>query len=93
MVERCTVVDRFYVQPASDASTHPVTATLKNVRTAEEETVRAKYLVGADGTGSKIREQLGIPFDGLATDCFWAIMDCQWKTDYPHILGFKYYSQ
>ncbi|KAF2189389.1 FAD/NAD(P)-binding domain-containing protein [Zopfia rhizophila CBS 207.26] len=88
MVERCTVVDKFHVQPASDASTHPVTVTLKNVRTAEEETVRAKYLVGADGAGSKIREQLGIPFDGLATDCFWAIMDCRWKTDYPHILGF-----
>ena len=31
---------------------------------ASERTLRGKYLVGADGAHSKVRELLGIPFDG-----------------------------
>lgn len=49
-----------------------------------------KYLIGADGAASATREMLGIPFDGLTTDCYWAIMDAQFKTDFPYILGFWY---
>lgn len=67
---------------------HPVTARVTNARTGSDEVVRAKYLVGADGAASKIREMMGVPFDGLATDCFWTIMDVEVKTDYPHILDF-----
>lgn len=87
LVERSTTVDNFQVQEGAGIS-HPVTATLKNVKTGGTETVRAKYLIGAEGASSKIRQQLDIPFDGLATDCFWAIMDCKFKTDFPYILGF-----
>ncbi|KAK3369737.1 FAD binding domain-containing protein [Lasiosphaeria ovina] len=88
LVERCTTVDSFQVDDEPATKSHPVTATLKNVQTGTTETVRARYLIGADGASSKIREKLEIPFDGLATDCFWAIMDCQFKTDFPYILGF-----
>ena len=68
----------------------PVSATLLNIHTGRTENVRAKYLVGADGAASATREMLGIPFDGLTTDAYWAIMDCQFKTDFPYILGFSY---
>jgi putative polyketide hydroxylase len=41
-----------------------VTAVLKDRRTGAERTVRADYLVAADGWDSPIRERLGIPLDG-----------------------------
>lgn len=87
LVERCTTVDDFQVKENAGLS-HPITATLKNLKSGDTATIRAKYLIGADGASSRIREKLSIPFDGLATSCFWAIMDCQFKTDFPHILGF-----
>ncbi|KAF2004770.1 FAD binding domain-containing protein [Amniculicola lignicola CBS 123094] len=88
IVERGKVIEKFHVESSEYDFTHPITATVKDIGSAKEERIRAKYLIGGDGAGSTIREQLGIPFDGVATDCYWAIMDCKWKTDYPHILGF-----
>ncbi len=41
-----------------------VTATVRDSDTAEERTLRARYLIGADGPHSKARELCGIPFDG-----------------------------
>ncbi len=40
-----------------------VTATLLNRATDERYTVRADYLVGADGSSSRVRELLGIPME------------------------------
>ena len=47
---------------AQDA--HGVVATVRDVETGRERQLRAKYLVGADGAHSKVRELLGIEFDG-----------------------------
>jgi len=47
---------------AQDA--HGVTATIRDVASGDERQVRAKYLVGADGAHSKVRDLLGIEFDG-----------------------------
>ncbi|EFQ95145.1 hypothetical protein PTNB73_04506 [Pyrenophora teres f. teres] len=90
LVERGVVAEGIHVQKTSeqDIDAWPVSVTLRDVRTGSTENVRAKYLVGADGAASATREMLGIPFDGLTTDCYWAIMDCQFKTDFPYILGF-----
>src|SRR5262245_498401 len=41
-----------------------VTATVRDVETGTERRIRARYVVGADGAHSKVRELLGIPFDG-----------------------------
>jgi 2-polyprenyl-6-methoxyphenol hydroxylase-like FAD-dependent oxidoreductase len=41
-----------------------VTATVRDIDTGVESDIRAKYLVGADGAHSKVRELLGIPLDG-----------------------------
>jgi 2-polyprenyl-6-methoxyphenol hydroxylase-like FAD-dependent oxidoreductase len=41
-----------------------ITATVKELDTGTERRLRAKYLVGADGAHSKVRELAGIEFDG-----------------------------
>ncbi|KAL4866186.1 hypothetical protein BDV12DRAFT_187598 [Aspergillus spectabilis] len=87
LVEMQTTVKEYRVN--SDGRSHPIEASLQNIRSGGEETVRARYLIGADGAQSIIRQQIGVPFDGLATDIYWAIMDCRFTTDYPHILGFS----
>ncbi|KAL4914632.1 FAD binding domain-containing protein [Aspergillus aurantiobrunneus] len=85
VVERETLVKEFQVLDGESA--HPVQATVKNIETGVEETVKAQYLIGADGAASSIREQMKVEFDGLGTDIYWAIMDCRFKTDYPHMFG------
>ena len=87
LVERCSVVQEFEVLETSSVS-HPVRATLKNIKTGAMETVNAKFLVGADGAASSIRTQLKISFDGTNTDIYWAIIDCIFETDYPYITTF-----
>lgn len=87
LVERNSVIDDVEVETVSSRS-HPIRAHVKNVKTAEGETIEAKFLVGADGAASSLRKQLGIPFDGNTTDIHWAIMDCKLETDYPFITTF-----
>lgn len=86
-VERCTVVERF--ESSGDSSSHPIKAVLKNLKTGQTEQINAKYLIGADGAGSKVREQLKVPFQGTTTDIYWAIIDCVFKTDYPYIYSLR----
>jgi phenol 2-monooxygenase len=88
VVERETFVDSFEVFDGPGSS-HPVQVNLKNIGNGRQEMVRAKYLIGADGAASSIREQLKIKFDGLATDIYWVILDCRFKTDYPHMYGLR----
>lgn len=87
VVERCTVVDDFEVESNSSTS-HPVRVRVKNTKTAQQETVEAKFVVGAEGATSGLRKQLGIPFDGTTTDIHWGIMDCKFESDYPYIANF-----
>src|SRR5262245_18035369 len=47
-----------------DQDARGVVATVRDVETGRERQLRAKYLVGADGAHSKVRELLGIEFDG-----------------------------
>jgi 2-polyprenyl-6-methoxyphenol hydroxylase-like FAD-dependent oxidoreductase len=47
-----------------DQDADGVTATVKDVESGGERTLRARYLVGADGAHSRTRELCGIPFDG-----------------------------
>ena len=89
LVERCTVIDDFEVRDESQSS-HPVWATIRHTKSGRLRTVKAKYLVGAEGAASCIRKQLQIPFDGTTTDIHWGIMDCKFESDYPYISDFGY---
>ncbi|MFJ1760838.1 FAD-dependent monooxygenase [Amycolatopsis sp. NPDC088138] len=44
-----------------------VTATIRDLASGEETTVRADYLVGADGAGSRTRQALGLERTGIGT--------------------------
>ncbi|GAB2721569.1 FAD-dependent monooxygenase [Kitasatospora kifunensis] len=59
-----------FVSCTQDASTQDggpegeVTAVVRDRRTGRTREIRARYLVAADGSGSTVRRQLGIPFPG-----------------------------
>ncbi|MHA7208377.1 FAD-binding monooxygenase [Arthrobacter sp. MDT1-65] len=66
----------------------PVTVTL--VRTAgepagEERTVHAKYVVGADGARSRVRQAIGCSLAGNQANHAWGVMDAVAVTDFPDI--------
>lgn len=50
---------------------HPLTITVQNKETLGQETIRAKYVVGADGAHSWLRKYLNIGFSGDVTDSTW----------------------
>lgn len=45
--------------------------------------LEGKYLVGADGARSLVREQLRIPFEGTKPEMVWAVLDTFLETDFP----------
>ncbi|XAS74417.1 FAD-binding monooxygenase [Micrococcaceae bacterium Sec5.1] len=72
----------------SDEGEYPVTVTL--VRTSgphagQERVVRAKYVVGADGARSKVRESIGCALAGDQANHAWGVMDVLAVTDFPDI--------
>ena len=87
LIERSTVIDSFQTEDKTTAP-YPVRAFVRNEKTGRDESIRAKFIVGADGAGSSIRKQLNTPFDGVSTDIYWAILDAQFETDFPYITMF-----
>jgi phenol 2-monooxygenase len=86
----------FYGLRASDVaidgdtrSEYPVRVTLQHMKglepTGEMSVVRAKYLVGCDGSRSAIREAIGRELTGDTTDESWGVMDVLAVTDFPDI--------
>ncbi|MDF9277937.1 FAD-binding monooxygenase [Arthrobacter sp. EH-1B-1] len=72
----------------ADEGEYPVTVTL--LRTAgpnegQERIVRAKYVVGADGARSKVRQAIGCTLAGDAANHAWGVMDALAVTDFPDI--------
>ncbi|MFJ5861289.1 FAD-binding monooxygenase [Pseudarthrobacter sp. NPDC092439] len=67
---------------------YPVTVRL--LRTAgpdegQERVVRAKYVVGADGARSKVRQAIGCTLAGDQANHAWGVMDTLAVTDFPDI--------
>ena len=58
--------DRKFEELTQDAE--GVTCTVRNMKTGDVETMRAKYVVGCDGTGSPVRKAAGISFGGEHLD-------------------------
>jgi 2-polyprenyl-6-methoxyphenol hydroxylase-like FAD-dependent oxidoreductase len=50
----------------------------------KEEIVNAKYVIGADGAHSIVREQLKIPFGGKAYEESLFVLDCKAEVDIPN---------
>ncbi len=67
---------------------YPVTVTLLHTsgpREGQERTVKAKYVVGADGARSKVRESIGCTLAGDQANHAWGVMDALAVTDFPDI--------
>ncbi|MBG6190886.1 phenol 2-monooxygenase [Arthrobacter sp. CAN_A212] len=73
------------VSPDAD---YPVAVTLTHSDgplSGTERTVRAKYVVGADGARSKVRAAIGCTLTGDAANHAWGVMDVLAVTDFPDI--------
>jgi len=67
---------------------HPVAVTLRRTAGADEgadRVVHAKYVVGADGARSKVREAIGCHLAGDSANHAWGVMDALAVTDFPDI--------
>jgi phenol 2-monooxygenase (NADPH) len=67
---------------------YPVTVTLLHTagpNEGQERVVRAKYVVGADGARSKVRESIGCTLAGDQANHAWGVMDVLAVTDFPDI--------
>jgi phenol 2-monooxygenase len=71
-----------------DNAEYPVTVTLIETageRQGQERVVRAKYVVGADGARSKVRQAIGCTLAGDKANHAWGVMDVLAVTDFPDI--------
>ncbi len=72
----------------ADGGDHPVTVTLVHTageREGQRRTVRAKYVMGADGARSRVRAAIGCHMAGDQANHAWGVMDVLAVTDFPDI--------
>src|SRR5919199_4999878 len=73
----------------SGASEYPVTVTLQHLKefeeTGETSTIRARYVVGCDGSRSMTRSAIGRELVGDPMNVSWGVMDVLAVTDFPDI--------
>ncbi|TFC10397.1 3-hydroxybenzoate 4-monooxygenase [Cryobacterium algoritolerans] len=73
---------------STDQGEFPVTVTLVHTtgeRAGQERIVHAKYVVGADGARSAVRESIGCTLAGDQAFHAWGVMDVLAVTDFPDI--------
>jgi phenol 2-monooxygenase (NADPH) len=74
---------------AGGSSEYPVKVTLRHMRALEEaaeiSTVRARYVIGCDGSRSSARTAIGRELVGDATNESWGVMDVLAVTDFPDV--------
>ncbi len=68
----------------ADSGEYPVSIRLTDTSGAER-TVRAKYVVGADGARSRVRDAIGCTLTGDQANHAWGVMDVLAVTDFPDI--------
>ena len=71
-----------------DSGDYPVTVTLQRMeadRQGQEETIRARYVVGCDGARSSVRQSIGRALVGDVANQAWGVMDVLAVTDFPDI--------
>ncbi|KAG9966269.1 phenol 2-monooxygenase, partial [Aureobasidium melanogenum] len=56
-----------------------------NYKANTQEIVHAKYVLGADGAHSWVRNKLGFKLEGESTDYIWGVLDIVPITDFPDI--------
>src|SRR3954454_8239667 len=73
----------------SGASDYPVTVTVQHLKnfeeTGETSTIRARYVVGSDGSRSITRPSIGRELAGDPMNVSWGVLDALAVTDFPDI--------
>lgn len=64
---------------------YPVVATLQSLTDSTTYKIHTKYLVGADGAHSAVRNSLGIEMEGDSSDDVYGVIDLVPHTDFPDI--------
>ncbi len=96
MERSASKLEPFYGLHASDvqvdtsgSSEYPVTVTLRHMKdleeTGETSTIRARYVIGCDGSRSVTRSAIGRELAGDAMNQSWGVMDVLAVTDFPDI--------
>ena len=70
------------------AAEYPVTVTLTRTAGAsagEQRTIKAKYVLGADGARSRVRDAIGAQHVGAVSYHAWGVMDVLANTDFPDV--------
>ncbi len=78
----------FLALEVTDDADYPVRVRIRHVagqREGQERTVRAKYVLGADGARSGVRRSIGRTLDGDTAKHAWGVMDTLAVTDFPDI--------
>ncbi len=52
---------------------------------ASGDTIRSKYVIGADGSRSRVRERFNIPFQVTRPQMIWAVLDGVIETSFPKV--------
>ena len=71
-----------------DLDAYPITATFERNDEAQSgkiETVKARFVVGADGARSAVRRGLSIPLEGDSANKAWGVMDILCVSDFPDL--------
>ena len=71
-----------------DDAAYPVTVTLASTAgplAGSERIVKARYVVGADGARSRVRQSIGCTLAGDKANHAWGVMDVLANTDFPDI--------
>ena len=77
---------RLRVESTDDAEGgYPIVATLRNVESGAEHSIRARYVVGCDGARSLVRQSIGAEPHGDYANHAWGVMDMLAVTDFPDI--------
>jgi len=87
VIHRSTKFIDFQLDAANDAE-YPLVIELEKTSgdgSTQSSTVRAKYLVGADGAHSKVRNSMGQELKGETTDHIWGVVDFVADTNFPDV--------
>ena len=81
------IMDGIFRSNLSEDDTEEILLKTQELRgkAGKEETVKAKYMLGADGAHSWTRNQLGYKLEGDSTDYIWGVLDVVPITDFPDI--------
>jgi phenol 2-monooxygenase len=73
------------VEHGEDYPVHVTLAETAGERAGRTRTVRARYVVGADGARSRVRDAIGCRLEGDRANHAWGVMDVLAVTDFPDI--------